>query len=109
MLILYASGASRGRERALLRALGVPGKELVLIAWLEAAILVLAGGLAGWLAGRLGVSALFSGLGSGTALSLSVPFTLQEASIPLALFLMGSLAGLLPAWQSRKTEWEKGT
>ena len=103
---LYWSGASRIRERMLLRVLGATGPDLVCIAWLEGAAIVSAGIAAGYVLGRLGALGAFRLLNEAASLSVGIPFTFRETEIPLTLLLIGSLAGLLPAWQNGRVSLE---
>lgn len=102
ILALYWSGMARNRERTLLRVLGVPARELAFIAWMEGTGITLAGATAGWLMSRCTAPAVFRLLKESTALSAAVPLSMEETLIPGVLFLAGSLAGLLPAWQNNR-------
>ncbi|MDR2051689.1 MAG: ABC transporter permease [Deltaproteobacteria bacterium] len=97
LLILYWSAATRGKERALLHALGVPRGDLVFLSWLEGALTLLAGALAGGLLGRAGAFAAFAALGEATAMDSHVPLTPQEGAVPFILLSIGSLGVFLAA------------
>jgi putative ABC transport system permease protein len=98
LLLLFWSAAARRKERALLHALGASRGELVFLSWLEGALSLLAGALAGGLLGRAGGAAAVAAMGDATALDFYVPLTFQECLAPLALLAAGSLGGFLAAW-----------
>jgi putative ABC transport system permease protein len=98
LLVLYWSGAARGRERELLHVLGVSRKTLVFISWLEGTITLLVGALLGEMVGRVGAWAAFGLLGKATAIAPAVPLTPQECIAPLLLLSVGSVSTLIVAW-----------
>jgi hypothetical protein len=107
LLVLYWSGAARGRERALLHVLGVPPRTLVFISWLEGTVALLAGTLLGELAGRAGAGAMFALLSRTTAVTPAVPLTPQECLAPAVFLLAGSLGSLAAAWNGCRAHMER--
>jgi putative ABC transport system permease protein len=107
LLVLYWSGAARGRERALLHVLGVPRRTLVFISWLEGTAALLAGTLLGELAGRAGAGAVFALLSRTTAVTPAVPLTWQECLAPAVFLCAGSLGSLAAAWNGSRTHMER--
>ncbi|MDR1048440.1 MAG: ABC transporter permease [Synergistaceae bacterium] len=101
LLVLYWSGAARGRERALLYVLGVPQRTLVFISWLEGTIALLAGVFLGELAGRAGAGAMFALLSRTTAVTPAMPLTLEECLAPAVFLCAGSLGTLAAALGGR--------
>jgi putative ABC transport system permease protein len=105
LLVLYWSGAARGRERALLHVLGVPRRTLVYISWREGTIAILAGAFLGELAGRAGAGAMFALLSRTTAVTPAVPLTPQECLAPAVLLCAGSLGSLAAAWSGGRVTY----
>ena len=107
LLVLYWSGASRTRERLLLRVLGASHRDLISIAWLEGVFPIITGVLTGWGAGRLAGMAAFELLKDTTALHLAARFTEGEILLCSVLFIGGSLAAIVPAYFNNRSTLEK--
>ena len=97
ILILYWSGASRHRERELLRFLGASRGAIAAITWMECAIVLFAGSVLGWLLGRVGVYAAFASLGDATAIEPAIPFGAGEIAAPAAMLAVGAAGALVTA------------
>ena len=103
--LMFARGATRGREIALRVALGAGRRRIVQQLLIESCILGIAGGAAGALAAWVSLGAIVA------AVPLSLPATAQPAMdlrvLAFALGLSvacGVLFGLLPAWRLSRTE-----
>lgn len=104
LLAMYWNGLSRLSEFALLRALGAGQRAVMLLLAAEEALLLLAGSAAGWLIGW-GASVLAAGAVSSRA-AIVMTTAPEWASFlpPLAIVVLGLLAGLVPAWLVRKKD-----
>ena len=103
--LMFARGATRGREIALRLTLGAGRRRILQQLLIEACILGVAGGAAGALAAWVSLDAIVA------AVPLSLPATAQPAMdlrvLAFALGLSvacGVLFGLLPAWRLSQTE-----
>jgi putative ABC transport system permease protein len=100
LMALYWSAAARGRERFLLRILGVPRRTLVFISWLEG-MMALASGIAlGELFGRLGARAAFYTLNAAAAIDAAAPVAIKDIALPSALLVSASLGCLIASLRS---------
>lgn len=97
LLVMYWSGLSRIGELALLEALGAGKSKIRLFLLAEEGMLLLAGSIAGWLAGY-GASLLTARMVSDTAAitMVTTPDWRGFLIIP-AVTIIGTAAGLLPA------------
>lgn len=104
LLAMYWNGLSRLSEFALLRALGAGQRAVMLLLAAEEALLLLAGSAAGWLIGW-GASVLAADVVSSRA-AIVMTTAPEWASFlpPLAIVVLGLLAGLVPAWLVRKKD-----
>lgn len=104
LLAMYWNGLSRLSEFALLRALGAGQRAVMRLLAAEEALLLLAGSAAGWLIGW-GASVLAAGAVSARA-AIVMTTAPEWASFlpPLAIVVLGLLAGLVPAWLVRKKD-----
>lgn len=103
-LTMYWNGLSRLSEFALLRALGAGQRAVMRLLAAEEALLLLTGSAAGWFIGW-GASVLAAGAVSARA-AIVMTTAPEWASFlpPLAIVVLGLLAGLVPAWLVRKKD-----
>jgi putative ABC transport system permease protein len=92
--------AQRGRESALLRALGATRRQLAVAGLAEALVVGVAGSVAGW-AGGIGIAALLKGVFDGFGFALPAGGLVLRASSSVLAVAVGVaatvLAGVLPA------------
>jgi putative ABC transport system permease protein len=100
LMALYWSAAARGRERFLLRILGVPHRTLVFISWLEGMIALAAGVALGELFGRGGAYAAFYALNGAAAIDAAAPVTINDLALPSAFLVSASLGCLIASFRS---------
>jgi len=102
---LYNAMAARGREMALLRALGMPRRSLLTVVLLEAVLLCVGGALVGLGLGHLAtvVAAPWFEAAAGVRLEhgLLLP---AEPLILLAMAVAGAVAGVLPAMRAYRID-----
>jgi putative ABC transport system permease protein len=92
--------AQRGRESALLRALGATRRQLAVAGLAETLVVGVAGSVAGW-AGGIGIAALLKGVFDGFGFALPAGGLVLRASSSVLAVAVGVaatvLAGVLPA------------
>jgi putative ABC transport system permease protein len=97
--------AQRGRETALLRALGGSRRQLTVTGLVEALVIGVVGSVIGW-AGGLGIAAALKGVFDGFGFALPAGGMVLKASSSLLAVLIGVasavLAGALPAVRSSR-------
>lgn len=104
LLAMYWNGLSRLSEFALLRALGAGQRAVMQLLAAEEALLLLAGSAAGWLIGW-GASVLAAdAVSSRAAIVMTTAPEWASFLPPLAIVVLGLLAGLVPAWLVRKKD-----
>lgn len=104
LLAMYWNGLSRLSEFALLRALGAGQRAVMKLLAAEEALLLLAGSAAGWLIGW-GASVLAAdAVSSRAAIVMTTAPEWASFLPPLAIVVLGLLAGLVPAWLVRKKD-----
>ncbi|HMV46804.1 MAG TPA: ABC transporter permease, partial [Blastocatellia bacterium] len=103
--LTLAQSAARGRELAIRAALGAGRLRILRQLLTESALLALLGGVAGVGVAWLGVRALLG------LIPITLPFWMQiRVDLPALMFslaaavLTGILFGLIPAWQSSRTD-----
>ena len=102
---LYNAMAARGREMALLRALGMPRHSLLLVVLLESVVLCVCGALAGLLLGHLATAVAAPWIESAAGVSFEHGLLLPaEPLILLAMALAGAVAGVLPAMRAYRVD-----
>jgi putative ABC transport system permease protein len=102
MLLLALAGLRR-RRYAVLRALGAPRSYILLAVWLGAALLLVAGCLAGLVLGGFAAWLVGQLVEQRTGLVVTVGLGLPEVLGVLGLIVVGSLMALLPAIASFRT------
>ncbi|MFA7483638.1 MAG: ABC transporter permease [Vulcanimicrobiota bacterium] len=97
--------SSRKKEFAVLRALGMPRKNLFGLLVLESSLLALLGSLGGFLVYALVLLAASSIIRAQTGVVLQV-WSFHPVFLwgPAAMVGLGALAGTLPAWKAYRTE-----
>jgi len=95
---LYNAMASRRREIALLRGLGMPRRALVTVILLESIMLCVAGALVGLALGHMGAAIAAPWVESAAGVTFEPGLLLpEEPLILLAMAVAGAVAGVLPA------------
>ncbi len=101
---MYTSVLERTREIGVMKAIGAKNKDILLIFLIEAGLLGLIGGIIGVITGislAIALSKLVSLFLGGFDLKISISWTLMGSSI-LFSFLIGIIAGFVPAYQGSK-------
>jgi putative ABC transport system permease protein len=97
--------AQRGRESALLRALGGTRRQLAVAGLAETLVIGVVGSVAGW-AGGIGIAALLKGVFNGFGFALPAGGLVLRASSSVLAVAVGVaatvLAGVLPAFRSSR-------
>jgi putative ABC transport system permease protein len=109
MVSLYNSMSGRRRNIAIMRAIGARRTTILSVVMLEAGVLCAAGSLLGLVLGH-GLAALAGSLiasFSGVAVT-GLRFDLIELAVVLSTFVLGALAGVVPALSAYKTEISEG-
>ncbi|WP_300757054.1 ABC transporter permease [Janthinobacterium sp.] len=102
---LYGALEERKTDMAILRTLGASPAKLLRLLLAQGLLLSLAGALAGWLLGHLGVGVLAASLGSAQQLHLHAWRIVDgEAWLPLIAVVVGLLAAALPAARAYRTD-----
>ena len=96
LVSMVGSSLERSRDVAIMRALGARRSHVLVVVLIEAVLLAVGGGLAGWVLGHAGVSASIFSAAPGAELLL-VPF----------LMVLAILAALLPALAAYRTDVAK--
>jgi putative ABC transport system permease protein len=97
LVLIWAVTVMRRRRYAVLRALGAPRSYLLLVVWLNAAILLTLGCLLGLLAGWGMTGAVGALVARETGLALDFVFGADDLLLALALVAGGSTLALVPA------------
>jgi putative ABC transport system permease protein len=109
MVATYNAMAARGREIAILRALGARRSRILVIVLLESALLCCFGALGGLLLGHGGAYLLSPWVEAWAGVHLDPLKLLPEEPLLIAtLFLLGCAAGLAPAWAAYRTDVTEG-
>jgi len=101
---MYTSVLERTREIGVMKAIGAKNKDVLIIFLIEAGILGLIGGILGALIGlslAIGISNVASTALGGIDLKVIVSWPLLISSV-LFSFLIGIIAGFVPAYQGSK-------
>jgi putative ABC transport system permease protein len=103
---MLGSSLERSRDVAIMRALGARRTHVLATVLIEAVLLAVAGGLAGWLLGHLLVAAIGPLVATDAGVSLGVFSAAPVAEVLLVPFLIGLaiLAGLMPALAAYRTD-----
>jgi len=102
---LYNAMAARGREMALLRALGMPRTSLLLVVLLESVVLCVCGALAGLILGHVAAVVAAPWVESAAGVTFDHGLLLPaEPLILLAMAVAGAVAGVLPAMRAYRLD-----
>ena len=96
--------SSRSREFALLRALGASRATLLRLVSGEAAAIAGFGGMMGVALAEGGLVLGAGMLQSRTGVMVSPSFGAQEVCLVLGVAVVGSIAGIIPAWQAYRSQ-----
>jgi putative ABC transport system permease protein len=96
-LLLIALAGMRRKRYAVLRALGAPRLYIMLAVWLQTALLLTVGALAGLLLAFAATKASSLAVEASTGLHLTVSIAAPDLVFVLALIGVGSVLGLIPA------------
>lgn len=104
VLALYGSTLERRRTVAILRAIGAGRGEVVAIALLESALIVLLGCAGGTALGFAATYALSAYIGSQLSISVVVPLQWELLTTVAGIAALGMLSGLVTAIGAYRTE-----
>ena len=95
---LYLSGLQRLPERAILRVLGAKRSELLTVTLWQNGLIMVLGGILGYVLGYAGYLGVRSLIATNTAIALPLTFLKEPLLIALGTMVIGLLASLIPAW-----------
>lgn len=95
---LYLSGLQRLPERAILRVLGAKRSELLTVTLWQNGLIMVLGGILGYVLGYAGYLGVRSLMATNTAIALPLTFLKEPLLIALGTMVIGLLASLIPAW-----------
>ena len=95
---LYLSGLQRLPERAILRVLGAKRSELLTVTLWQNGLIIVLGGILGYVLGYAGYLGVRSLMATNTAIALPLIFLKEPLLIALGTMAIGLLASLIPAW-----------
>ena len=95
---LYLSGLQRLPERAILRVLGAKRSELLTVTLWQNGLIMVLGGILGYILGYAGYLGVRSLMATNTAIALPLTFLKEPLLIALGTMVIGLLASLIPAW-----------
>ena len=95
---LYLSGLQRLPERAILRVLGAKRSELLTLTLWQNGLIMVLGGILGYVLGYAGYLGVRSLMATNTAIVLPLTFLKEPLLIALGTMAVGLLASLIPAW-----------
>jgi putative ABC transport system permease protein len=109
LVSMVGSSLERSRDVAIMRALGARRSHVLAVVLIEAVLLAVGGGLAGWLLGHLLVGAISPLITTNAGVSASVLSAAPGAELLLVPFLvaLAILAALLPAVVAYRTDVAK--
>ena len=113
LVSMVGSSLERSRDVAIMRALGARRTHVLAVVLLEAVLLAVGGGLAGWLLGHLVVGMIGPWITTNAGVSASIfsAAPLAEALLVPGLVLLAIAAALLPAIAAYRTDvsrWLQG-
>jgi len=113
LVSMVGSSLERSRDVAIMRALGARRSQVLVVVLVEAVLLAVGGGLAGWVLGHLLVGAIAPLITTNAGVSASVLSTAPGAELLLVplLVVLAILAALLPALAAYRTDvarWLQG-
>lgn len=95
---LYLSGLQRLPERAILRVLGAKRSELLTVTLWQNGLIMVLGGILGYVLGYAGYLGVRSLMATNTAIALPLTFLKEPLLIALGTMAVGLLSSLIPAW-----------
>ena len=95
---LYLSGLQRLPERAILRVLGAKRSELLTVTLWQNGLIMVLGGILGYVLGYAGYLGVRSLMATNTAIALPLTFLKEPLLIALGTMAIGLMASLIPAW-----------
>ena len=109
LVSMVGSSLERSRDVAIMRALGARRSHVLVVVLIEAVLLAVGGGLAGWMLGHLLVGAIAPLITTNAGVSASVLSSAPGAELLLVPFLvvLAILAALLPALAAYRTDVSK--
>ncbi|MFM8804282.1 MAG: FtsX-like permease family protein, partial [Planctomycetia bacterium] len=109
LVSMVGSALERSRDVAIMRALGARRAHVLAVVLIEAVLLAVGGGLAGWVLGHLLVGAIGPLITTNAGVSASVLSAAPGAELLLVPFLvaLAILAALLPALAAYRTDVAK--
>jgi len=109
LVSMVGSSLERSRDVAIMRALGARRSHVLATVLIEAVLLAVGGGLAGWTLGHLFVGAVAPWIATNAGVSASIFSTSPAAEALLVPFLVGLAiaAALLPAVAAYRTDVAK--
>jgi len=109
LVSMVGSSLERSRDVAIMRALGARRSHVLATVLIEAVLLAVGGGLAGWVLGHLLVGALgpFITTQAGVSASVMSASPGAEALLVPSLVALAILAALLPAVAAYRTDVAK--
>lgn len=109
LVSMVGSSLERSRDVAIMRALGARRSHVLVIMLIEAVLLAVGGGLAGWMLGHLLVGAIAPLITTNAGVSASVLSAAPGAELLLVplLVVLAILAALLPALAAYRTDVSK--
>jgi putative ABC transport system permease protein len=109
LVSMVGSSLERSRDVAIMRALGARRSHVLVVVLIEAVLLAVGGGLAGWVLGHLLVGAIAPLITTNAGVSASIFSAAPGAELLLVPFLMvlAILAALLPALAAYRTDVAK--
>jgi putative ABC transport system permease protein len=109
LVSMVGSSLERSRDVAIMRALGARRSHVLCVVLIEAVLLAVGGGLAGWMLGHLLVGAIAPLITTNAGVSASIFSGAPGAELLLVPFLvvLAILAALLPAMAAYRTDVAK--
>jgi putative ABC transport system permease protein len=109
LVSMVGSSLERSRDVAIMRALGARRSHVLAVVLIEAVLLAVAGGLAGWVLGHLLVGAIGPFIATNAGVSASVLSSAPGAELLLvpSLVALAIVAALLPALAAYRTDVAK--
>ena len=109
LVSMVGSSLERSRDVAIMRALGARRSHVLVVVLIEAVLLAVGGGLAGWVLGHLLVGAIAPLITTNAGVSASIFSAAPGAELLLVPFLvvLAILAALLPALAAYRTDVAK--
>jgi putative ABC transport system permease protein len=109
LVSMVGSSLERSRDVAIMRALGARRSHVLVVVLIEAVLLAVGGGLAGWMLGHLLVGAIAPLITTNAGVSASILSAAPGAELLLVPFLvvLAILAALLPALAAYRTDVSK--